>query len=143
MGHPIVVHDLDAPKLVIGGVYFPPKDLEKQARENTFILTEIKAKSILRFSLKWVLFSTRHRFQLLWFLCLKKRAWGTWVAQSVEPPTLAQVMISQFVSSSPVLGSVLTAQSLEPASHSVSPSLSLCPFPAHAVSLSVSKINKY
>ena len=36
----------------------------------------------------------------------------------------AQVMISQFVSSSPVSGSVLTAQSLEPASDSVSPSLS-------------------
>lgn len=34
VGHPIVVHDLDAPELVIGGVYFPPKDLEKQARED-------------------------------------------------------------------------------------------------------------
>ena len=33
------------------------------------------------------------------------------------------VMISQFVGSSPELGSVLTAQSLEPASDSVSPSL--------------------
>ena len=29
VGHPIVVHDLDAPELVIGGVYFPAKDLEK------------------------------------------------------------------------------------------------------------------
>ena len=46
---------------------------------------------------------------------------GAWVAQSVERPTLAQVRISQFVSSSPVSGSVLTAQSLEPASDSVSP----------------------
>ena len=55
-----------------------------------------------------------------------KRAldWGAWVAQSVECPTLAQVMISQFVSSSPTSGSVLTAQSLEPASDPVSPSLS-------------------
>ena len=50
--------------------------------------------------------------------------WGTWVAQSVKHPTLAQVMISQFVSSSPTSGSVLTAQSLETASHSVSPSVS-------------------
>ena len=47
------------------------------------------------------------------------------MAQSVKRPTLAQGMISQSVSSSPVLGSVLTAQSLEPVSDSVSPSLSL------------------
>ena len=46
------------------------------------------------------------------------------MAQSVKGPTLAQVMISQFVGSSPALGSVLTAQSLEPAWDSVSPSLS-------------------
>ena len=50
---------------------------------------------------------------------------GTWVAQSVKPPTWAQVTISRFVSSSPTSGSVLTAQSLEPASDSGSPSL--CP----------------
>ena len=49
---------------------------------------------------------------------------GAWVAQSVERPTSARVMISRFVSSSPTSGSVLTAQSLEPASDSVSPSLS-------------------
>ena len=52
---------------------------------------------------------------------------GAWVAQSVERPTSAQVMISQFVSSSPASGSVLTAQDLEPASDSVSPSLSAPP----------------
>ena len=52
--------------------------------------------------------------------------WDAWVAQLVKHPTLAQVMISQFVSSSPALGSVLTAQSLKPASDSVSP---LCPPP--------------
>ena len=52
---------------------------------------------------------------------------GAWVAQSVERLTLAQVMSSQFVSSSPTSGSVLTAQSLEPASDSVSPSLSAPP----------------
>ena len=50
--------------------------------------------------------------------------WGPWVAQSVERPTSAQVMISQFVSSSPVSGSVLAAHSLGPALDSVSPSLS-------------------
>ena len=44
------------------------------------------------------------------------------MAQSVKWLTLAQVVVSQFVSSSPVLGSVLTAQSLEPASDSASPS---------------------
>ena len=50
---------------------------------------------------------------------------GAWVAQSVEHPTLAQVMISRFVGSSPAWGSVLTAQSLDPVLDSVSPSLSL------------------
>ena len=62
------------------------------------------------------------------------------MAQSVESPTSAQVMISQFVGSSPTWGSVLTAPSLEPASDSVSPSLS--PPPPLSLSLSLSKINK-
>ena len=48
----------------------------------------------------------------------------TWVAQLVRHPTSAQVMISHSVSSGPASGSVLTAQSLEPASDSVSPSFS-------------------
>ena len=52
---------------------------------------------------------------------------GAWVAQSVERPALAQVMISQSVSLSPASGSVLTARSLGPASDSVS--LSPCPSP--------------
>ena len=56
------------------------------------------------------------------------------MAQSVKCPTSAQVMISQFVSSSPESGSVLTAQSLEPASDSVSP-LSRSS-PAHTLYLS-------
>ena len=47
------------------------------------------------------------------------------MAQSVEYPASAQVMISQFVGLSPESGSVLTVQSLEPASDSVSPSLSV------------------
>ena len=65
---------------------------------------------------------------------------GAWVAQSVKRPTSAQVMISRSVSSSPASGSVLTAQSLEPVSDSVSSSL--WSSPVHALSLSVSKINK-
>ena len=64
--------------------------------------------------------------------------WGAWVAQSVERPTSAQVMISQLVSSSPTSGPVLTAQSLEPASDSVSPSLSALP----PLVLCLSKLNK-
>ena len=58
------------------------------------------------------------------------------MAQSLKPPTSAQVMISWFTGSSLASGSVLTAQSLEPASDSVSASLSLCPSPAHALALS-------
>ena len=51
--------------------------------------------------------------------------WGRpWVAQLVQRPALAQVTISQFVGSSPSSGSVLTAQSLEPASDSVPASFS-------------------
>ena len=63
------------------------------------------------------------------------------MAQLVELPTSAQVVISQLMGSSPTSGSVLTAQSLEPASDSVSPSL--CPSPIHALSLSLSKMNKH
>ena len=61
------------------------------------------------------------------------------MAQSVEHLTLAQVMISELMSSSPASGSVLTAQSLEPASDSVPPSLSA---PTHLHSVSVSLKNK-
>lgn len=44
VGHSIVVHDLDAPELVIRGVYFPPEDLETEAREKTFIFNRNKGK---------------------------------------------------------------------------------------------------
>ena len=50
-------------------------------------------------------------------------------------------MISRHVNSSPTSGSVLTAQSLEPASESVSPSLSLPLLSSR--SLALSKINKH
>ena len=58
------------------------------------------------------------------------------MAQSVERQTLAQVMISGFVGSSFVLGSVLTAQSLGPDSESVSLS---APTPTYILSLSLSQ----
>ena len=62
------------------------------------------------------------------------------MAQAVKHPTSAQVMISQFMSSSPMSGSVLTAQSLKLLQIYVS--LTLCPFPAHTHSLSLSNISK-
>ena len=49
------------------------------------------------------------------------------MAQSTGPPTSAQVMISWFMGLSRASGSGLTAQSLEPASDSVSPPLSASP----------------
>uniref|UniRef100_A0A8C9DCI9 Kinesin family member 13A n=1 Tax=Panthera leo TaxID=9689 RepID=A0A8C9DCI9_PANLE len=61
---------------------------------------------------------------------------GAWVAWSVKRPTSAQVMISRSVSSSSASGSVLTAQSLEPVSDSVSPSLSDPPLFMLCLSLS-------
>ena len=63
--------------------------------------------------------------------------WGAWVAQSVKHPPSAQVVISWSMGSSPVSGSVLTAGSLEPASDSVSLSLSALPLLVLCLSLSV------
>ena len=71
------------------------------------------------------------------FINRKGCCWGNWVAQSVERPTSALVMISRSMSSSPASGSVLTAQSLEPASDSVSPNLSAPPLLMLSLSLSV------
>ena len=68
------------------------------------------------------------------------KLWGAWVSQSVKRPTGAQVMISQFMGSSPTWVSVLTAQSLEPAPDSVSSSLSV-PL-LFMLCLHLSKINK-
>ena len=68
---------------------------------------------------------------------------GAWVAQLVEHLTSAQVMISRSVSSSPASGSVLPARSLEPASDSVSPSLSAPPPLMLCLSVSLSKLNKH
>ena len=87
--------------------------------------------------------SPTHTRALSLFLSLKKQKhWGAWVTQSVNCLTSAQVMISQFVGSSSVSGPVLTAQGLETASDSVSPSLSAPSRLTHSLSLSLSKINK-
>ena len=58
------------------------------------------------------------------------------MAQLVKRLTSVQIIISWFGSSSPTSDSGLTAQSLEPASDSVS--LSLPAPPSHSVSLSLS-----
>ena len=61
--------------------------------------------------------------------------WGAWVAQSVKRLTSARVLISRFVSSSPVSGSVLSAQGLL---RILCLPNSLCPSLAHALSLLLS-----
>ena len=61
------------------------------------------------------------------------------MAQSVKCLNLAQVIISWSVNWSPASGSVLTAQSLEPALDSVSSSLSVPP----PLSLRLSLKNKH
>ena len=66
---------------------------------------------------------------------------GAWVAQSVKHLTSTQDMISRFVGSSSTLGSVLTSQSLEPVSDSVSVCLSLSATPL--LTLCFSLKNKY
>ena len=65
--------------------------------------------------------------------------WGAWVAQLVKRPTSAQFTISRCVGLSPASGSALTARSLEPASDSVSPSLSASPLLVLCLSLFVSQ----
>ena len=59
------------------------------------------------------------------------------VAQLIKRLTSAQVTISQFVGLSPASGSLLMAQSLEPASGSVSPSLFVPPLLTLCLSLSL------
>ena len=64
------------------------------------------------------------------------------MAQLVQLPTSAQVMISRFVNLNHASGSVLTAQNLEPALDSVSPSLFAPLLLVLSLSLSKIKINK-
>ena len=67
---------------------------------------------------------------------------GAGAAQSVKRLTSAQVVISRFVGPSPTSVSVLTARSPEPASDSVSPSLSAPPLLESSLSLSHTHTNK-
>ena len=59
------------------------------------------------------------------------------MSPSIKCLTLDQVMISRSVGLNPLLGSVLTAQSLEPVSDPVSPSLSASPLLPFSLSLSL------
>ena len=70
---------------------------------------------------------------------IKTTVRGAWVAQLVKHLTAAQVMVPWFVSSSPVLGSLLSAQSLV---QILCSSLALLLTRAHPLSFSSSKINK-
>ena len=80
-----------------------------------------------------------HGNHLLGFHQKLLNGWGTCMAQSAKHPTSAQVMISQSMGSSHASGSVLTAQSLEPALDSVIPSLSTPPLLMLCLSLSQKK----
>ena len=82
---------------------------------------------------------TAHFSEDLALLYIKTHYRAAWVAQSVGHPTLAHVMISQFMGSSLALGSVLTAQSLEPRScFGFCVSLCLCLSPASVLSVCLS-----
>ena len=63
-----------------------------------------------------------------------------WVTQSVEHPTSAQVMISQFVGSSPASGSVPTACSEPEACFRFCVSFSLRPSPAHSLKINIKNV---
>ena len=60
----------------------------------------------------------------IFFLSLRAPGWLSWLSIRLQHRSWSP---TQFVSSSPALGSVLTAQSLEPASDSASSSLSALP----------------
>ena len=115
-----------------------PFVLEKKILPH-FVYTYTKLLTLLQYSLSFLLDELPIELALSFLRgicsCLLPKEWipggflktgkrGAWVAESVERPTLAQVMISQLVSLSPTSGTVLTTQSLEPALDSVSPSLS-------------------
>ena len=73
----------------------------------------------------------------------KVGGWGVpgWLSRLSVRLHLRHIMILQFVGSSPASGSVLTAQSLEPASDSVCVSLSTPLLLMRTLSLSLSKVN--
>ena len=79
------------------------------------------------------------RDSLSWIQIRNSLFQGAWVALSVKCSTSVQVMLSRLMSSSPALGSVLTAGSLEPALDSVPP---LSARPPLMLCLSLSLKNK-
>ena len=113
-------------------------------RESTWVRERGRGRENLKQAPCWVQSLTRGLILQFWdhdLSCNQELdPWGTQVAQLVKCPTLVQVMISRFVGLSPVLGSVLTAQSLEPAPESVSPSFSAPPLLV-CVTRSLSKRN--
>ena len=74
-------------------------------------------------------------YKILCFWDVQDKAECTWVAQLVELPTSAQVMISRSMSSSLASSFGLTTQSLKSALDSLSPSLSAPPLLALSLSL--------
>ena len=98
----------------VPGAVMRDADPRREERKNGQKRSEVRAEAEITFSVPSIKILATYR--------------GTWVAQFVQRLKFAQVMISLFLSLSPAFRSVLTAQSLEPASDSVSPSLSL-PFP--------------
>ena len=122
--------------------------MEVNKNENSTVQTiREAAKAVLRG--KYIAIQAYHRKQersqihnlTLHLKELEKEQKGVpgWISQ-LSIWFLAQAMISQFMDSSPMSGSVLTAQSLEPALDSVSPLFSAPP--SLALCLCLSKINK-
>ena len=92
------------------------------------VLIKYRTENLLFLDLYTYVLFCMFYFNTKFFLKIKikrlKKTRGAWVAQLDKHPTLAPIMIIWFVGLSPTSGSVLTAQSLDPASDSVSPSLS-------------------
>ena len=63
----------------------------------------------MSYILIWVVVTLIYSYEKMYYIVHLR---GSWVAQSVRHLTSAQVMISRFVSSSPVSGSKLTVRSL-------------------------------
>ena len=110
-------------------------------KKHRVVLCHSEQVTLFILSINWVLRNVENRgvgeIGELFFFSLNKLR-GAWVAQSVE----RQLRCSQFMSSSPTSGSVLTAWSLESASGSVSPSLSVPPPLMLTLCLSLSKANR-
>ena len=90
--------------------------LGKDRTQKTAVLDKLSNKEDVRHRIQTVKqqksFLTSDHFKYICEINKRKQHWrGTWVAQSVNGPTSAQVIISQFLSSSPKSRSLLSAQS--------------------------------